>query len=209
MTSPAVTSPAAISDRAEFLRKAIHLLAAVVPVGWAYGYLTGRQVRGIALALLGGALAVEALRRALPAVGTRFIALLGPLLRPHERAALTGATLGAVAMAVVVFALPARAAQVALWAGIVGDASAAIVGRLWHRARATPRGRKTLAGSAAAVLTIAAGAAWLARADATTALLLGASGALAEFPRARGALGDDNLRVTLAVGIAAALLGIR
>lgn len=200
---------APISDRAEFVRKAIHLTATLVPVGWAYGWWTTPQVQLLALTLLAGAVAVEALRRFDTRAAARFLAVCGPLLRAHERDALTGATLGALAMTAVVFLLPPPPAQVALWAGIAGDGSAAVVGRLWQRMRSRERTGKSMAGSVAVATVTALGALWLVGAAPLSALGIGVAAAVAERPAWKGPLGDDNLRVATVAGAAAWALGVR
>lgn len=205
--------------RAEAARKALHLLSAAVPLAWAFALVPTAVIRiglGAALAVAG---IVEWLRRASPAFGARFFAWFGPLLRSHEAQRITGATWLAGVMCLAVWVFPRSAAIVALWAAAVGDAMAALVGRLasaqsraapttTHSADspltvAIPPARKTLAGSAACVASTAAGAAWLVSAPLTAALGIGVAAAMAEWPRLAV---DDNLRVGLAAGAAAWML---
>lgn len=201
-----MTAPLPPALRAEFARKAIHLGTAALPIAWAAELVSTYQLRIVLTAAVVVALGIEALRRWSPAAGRRFTALVGQLLRPHERTAVTGATWLAIAMAGVVWIAPGRAALAALWAAAVGDASAAIVGRSLSAQRGRPAGRKSWQGSAAAFVSTALGAAWLASATWPVALTLGGVAALAEFPR--GPL-DDNLRVATAVALAATALGLR
>lgn len=192
-------------DGAEATRKLIHFGAVVWPISWAYGWLTTPQMQLIAAALFAGAAAVELLRRASPSVQARFIGTFGPLLRDHEHRAVTGATWGALSMLVVTLALPAAAAQSALWAAAAGDGSGAVVGRLWQRSRRAASDKKTLAGSVAVGVATAFGVWWLTATAPFVALAVGAAAALAEHPRRPF---DDNLRVTFAAGLAAWGLGV-
>jgi dolichol kinase len=205
--------------RAEAARKALHLLSAAVPLAWAFALVPTAVVRiglGAALAMAG---IVEWLRRLSPAFRARFLERFGPLLRSHEAHHITGATWLAGVMCLAVWVFPRSAAIVALWAAAVGDAMAALVGRL-AAARsdsapitsravdlpptvAIPPARKTLAGSVACMASTAAGAVWLAHAPLPAALGIGAAAAVAEWPRFAM---DDNLRVGLAAGAAAWML---
>jgi dolichol kinase len=200
-----MTAAARTGDRAEAIRKLIHFGAAIWPISWAYGWITTNQMRAIAAALFVGAAAVEWLRRTSPQVRERFVGIFGPLLRQHEHRAITGATWGAFSMLVVTIALPAAAAQAALWAAVAGDGSGAVVGRLWQRARGATAAGKTLVGSFAVLLATALGVWWLVDATPAVAVAVGAAAAIAEHPR--GPL-DDNLRVTFAAGLAAWGLGV-
>jgi dolichol kinase len=200
-----MTVAARAGDGAEAARKLIHFGAVIWPIAWAYGWLTTGQMRAIAAALFVGAAAIELLRRASPAVRARFIGLFGPLLREHELHAITGATWGAFSMLVVTFALPAAAAQAALWAAAAGDGSGAVAGRVWQRFRGVASTGKTIAGSVAVMGATALGVWWLVDAAPLLCLAIGAAAAIAEHPR--GPL-DDNLRVTFAAGLAAWGLGV-
>lgn len=203
--------------RAEAARKALHLLSAAVPLAWVLLLVPARVIRdGLGVAL-GVALLVEWLRRASPAFGARFLAGLGPLLRTHETHHITGATWLAAVMCLAVWVFPRSAAVIALWAAAVGDAMAALVGRLAsarpvpaisppvgpHPDVTIPPARKTLAGSAACAVSTAAGAVWLVHAPLPAALGIGVAAAVAEWPRLAV---DDNLRVGLAAGAAAWML---
>lgn len=192
--------------RAELARKALHLATASLPIAWAFGAVDTRDLRIVLGVATGVALAIEAARLAAPRVERAFVAVVGRLLRAHENGHLTGATWLAIAMAAVVWLAPQRAALVALWAAAVGDASGAIVGRGVARLRGRESPRKSIVGSLAIALTTAGGASWLAAAPWSLALSLGACAALAEWPRRPF---DDNLRVTIAVALAAIALGVR
>jgi dolichol kinase len=100
-------------------------------------------------------------------------------------------------------ALPERAAIAALWAGVFGDAAAALIGRA-VAARAAAMG-KTPIGSLACCLASAVGPLWLVAASPLQALGIGVAAMLAERPTL--AL-DDNARVAIAAGLAAWGLGV-
>jgi dolichol kinase len=184
-------------------RKLLHLATATVPVAWAYGVVSGAEVRNVLTVAAAVAVSVELLRCRSRAFGVRFDALVGRLLKPHEREGLTGATWLILAMLGAVTFLPSTAARAALWAGAVGDAAAALAGTVFSR-RDPSRG-KTLAGAAACAVATTLGAWWLAPCTWGAAVVLGAVAAAAEWP---ARWGDDNLRVTLATGLAAWLLRV-
>jgi dolichol kinase len=159
-----------------------------------------RLLLTVALAV---AILVEGARQLSARARSAFDTLFAPLLRPHERSGLTGATWLAAAMLGALLVFPPRAAVVALWAVAAGDGAASIVGRLAARGRALPG--KTFAGSLTCAAVTTLGAVWLAAAPWMSALAIGAATALAERPR--GPL-DDNLRVAAIAGIAAWALGV-
>jgi len=186
-------------------RKAIHLGTAVIPVAWKYSLIDANAVQVVLGAALAVALVVEVARRASSTFRQRFVALFGPLLKTEEANRLTGATWLALAMFVAVMVLPDPAARIALWAGAVGDPVAALVGGAWQRRREPTAPRKSPVGSAACALVTALGALWLGDATLAVAAVVGLAAAVAEWPQR---FGDDNLRVTLAAGGAAWVLGV-
>jgi phytol kinase len=192
MTAPGVARGQELS------RKTLHLTTALVPVCLAVG-MPQRLVAAILVGLFG---VVEFARRRSPTVAARFSAIVGAMLRPHERTrGITGATWLLAAFALTTLAAPITAAIAATWAGAMGDASAAVVGTAWRRRRGGSG--KTLAGSLACAATTALGAWWLAGVTPGWAALLGVIAALAERPT-RGL--DDNVRVTAAVAVAAVVI---
>lgn len=199
-TPPAPSSPLPL--RAEIARKAFHFATAIVPIAWALDWIAAPALRVVLAAAVAVALLAEWARRR-PAPGRLFTTLFGTMLRPHEASGLTGATWLALAMLAAVLFFPAPAALVALWAGVFGDGLAAIVGRLAPRRATRDLGAKTLAGSLACLAATAAGAIWLAEASFVQSVFIGATASAAERPRL--AL-DDNVRVTLAAGLAAWVL---
>lgn len=201
----------AVTLRHEVARKAIHLASAVVPVAYAAGLR-----RDVLAALLGGALvvalAVEVTRRRVARVREPFERAVGDLLRPHERARVSGATWMALAYLLAVALFPRPVAVAAMLAVALGDAAAAVVGRWAGARRAARMGAgaaaapgKTWAGTVACAVATALGALLVARLAPGAALACAVAAALAERPR--GPL-DDNVRVALAAGGGAQLAAL-
>lgn len=195
-----MTPPGVARDR-ELPRKTLHLTTASVPVALWLG-MPQRFVAMLLVVLFGVACFVEVARRRSSIVAQRFDTTVGVMLRPHEVTnGITGATWLLSAFALACLAAPLPSAIAATWAGAVGDGSAAIAGRAWRRARGGSG--KTFAGSAACVAASALGAWWLAGFGIVAAVGLGLVAAVVERPQL--AL-DDNVRVTIGVAIAAAVL---
>ena len=195
----------ALSLRHELARKALHLTSAAVPVAYAAGAPRALLLPAL-VALVGVAALVEVARARSARARARFVRATGRLLRAHEHERLSGATWMLAAFAFAVAAYPRDAAVAAMWAVAVGDASAAIVGRLAARRaqRAAlaqgaplPQG-KTLAGSAACFVATLAGAVGVAALPLAPATVAAAAATLAERPA--GPV-DDNVRVIVAVGV--------
>lgn len=202
-----MSTAAAWTLRAELARKALHLGTAALPIAWAFDVVDAAQLRLALTAAVAVALSIEALRARSPRAAELFRSSVGAMLRRHESTRLTGATWLALAMAGVVWLAPPPAALAALWAAAVGDATAALAGLSLASWRGVaPDGRKSLAGSLAALLSTALGCLWLVAASWPVALTLGVVAALAEWPRRPL---DDNLRVAVAVALAAVALGLR
>lgn len=200
-----MTASGVPSLRAARGRKLLHLSTALLPVAWAYGLVDATMVRAALAGAVAVALGVETARRFSAPLRVRFEALVGPLLKPHESRSITGATWLAVAMLLAVFAFPDSAAKIALWAGAVGDSTAALVGRAWQVRIGSAAAGKSFAGFVAGAVLTALGALWLGSATMIAAIAIGVVAAIAEWPRRWG---DDNLRVTLVAGGAAWLLGV-
>lgn len=201
-----MTSAPGLSFRHELARKAIHLATALIPMAWGFGWISRHGVVLLLSAAVVVALAVEFARHRGQAFTRWFDARVGTLLRRHEAHALSGATWLALGMWSAAMLAPTGAAIAALWAAAVGDASAAIVGRTAARMRTVRTTGKSLVGAAAGALATAAGVLWLTAATRWEAVALGGVAALAEWPTYPG---DDNLRVVLAVALAATVVGIR
>lgn len=200
-TAPvAQTAAAGITLRQELARKALHLASAALPIAWGTGLVSAETLLTALMLAVAVAVLVEGARHLSPAAARAFDALVGRLIRPHERAGITGATWLAVAMFLALVVFPGPAALIALWAAAVGDGSASVVGRLVAHRRGGASTGKTIVGSLACAAMTAVGVLWFSDLGLVRALAIGAVTALAERPRGPF---DDNLRVAAAAGLAA------
>ena len=181
----------------EAARKGLHLTSAIVPALLGLGVERALLIPALA-ALAASALGVEIARRRSRLVASRFDAVFAPLLRPHERHRVTGATWLLLSFLGAVVVLPRDVAVAALWAAAVGDAAAALVGIPFGRHR-VGRAGKSLEGSAACAVVTAAGALLVAGFAPWIAIVAGIVAAFAE----RAAWpDDDNARMVAIVGAA-------
>ena len=193
-----------LSLRQEFVRKALHLAAAVFPVAYAVGAPRGALL--VALAVTSAiALALERLRRTNARVGATFDRFFGAVVRPHERHSITGATWLSLACLVAVAVFARNAAIAALWCATAGDPAASLFGK-WVSGKSAPaavRAGKTLMGSLAC-LTVSFGGVWMiAGYPPLSAAMIAAAATVVE---AWPVQIDDNIRVTAAAGAIAQLL---
>ena len=183
-----------LSLRHELKRKALHLLFAAVPIGYAAGLS-----RTVVIWLLSAALAVAVvveIARARSTWGRHvFDSRLGSLLREHERSALSGATWLIIALLVAAVAFPRDVAVATMCAVSFGDATAAIVGRTLSRSRS--RQGKSFVGSVGCFVATAIAARTIAGVASHEALIAGVLASLGERPQRPL---DDNLRISLVVG---------
>jgi dolichol kinase len=187
-------SARALSFRREVARKAVHLVTAVVPVAYAAGL--PRRILVIMLGVAAGAaLIIERVRARHAGTRAHFERLFGPLLRDHEWTKLSGATWLALALLGLALVAPHDVAIAGMWAVCVGDAAAALVGRVAAR-RPGGGGRKTFAGSAACFAVTLAGAVALAHLSVAEGLIGAACATVGEWPANPG---DDNIRIAVAV----------
>jgi diacylglycerol kinase (CTP) len=185
---------AVLSLRRELARKALHLLSAVIPVGYAVG-ASREVVLWTLCAALGVAASVEVARTRSRYARSLFESSVGILLREHERDALSGATWLVTALFVTALLFPKDVAIAAMSAVCMGDAVAAVVGRAFSRS--TYHERKSFAGSVACLAVTAVAARTIGEFSWPDALLAGVLAAAAERPRRPL---DDNFRIALAVG---------
>ena len=185
----------ALSLRQELARKGLHLLSVGAPVAYALGL--PRMVLAWGLAgLLAVAFVVEVGRVRSERVQTVFHRTAGPVLRAHEHTRWSGATWLLVAFLLSVLLLDRGAAIAAMWAVSIGDAAAAVVGRLGGRHQFGGAG-KSVEGSAACFVATLAGVMLVARLGVATSAVAAVCATVAEvLPVAV----DDNLRVAAAVG---------
>ena len=184
--------------RAEFIRKGIHILIALVPA------LSALNRSHTALLLMGGVLFYAW------AEGMRFLGFFPPLVssvtaavlrkREEGRFALGPITLGLGALLALLF-FPPRVAAVAVYVLAFGDSAATLVGRFLGRTRPAFMAGKSLEGSLACFVT-AALSSFLVFRDWRTALATGLASMLAE---ALPFEDFDNLILPLAAGFAALL----
>ena len=178
----------------EIGRKAIHLSAILIPIGY---YFTSEEVgRRILLILTAIVFLIDVVRLNQPRVRKLFFIFFGRLVRDHERYNLLGATYVLLSSVLCVHIFEKPVAVAALSFLIVGDSMAALVGKSIGRVHIFG---KTLEGSLACLLVcvviglIIPGMGW-------TRTLVGAATAtlveLLPVPL------DDNLRIPLAAGFA-------
>lgn len=208
-----MSAPPPTSWLGELGRKGIHLCSALFPLALAFAWVPRTTV----LALLGAGLVIAAVieigRRRSAAMQRWFLSWFGWMLRSHETTHLTGASWILLAMFVAVLFLPPAVAIATLWAAVVGDAAAALVGRTVSQLvsqgrrdasrddrRNGARGPKSWSGSLACALASALGPLWLVGASLPAAMVIGVAAAAAERPMVRL---DDNVRVAFGAGATA------
>ncbi len=193
-----------LSLRQEFIRKALHLAAAVFPVAYALG--APRGVIVIALSVTSAiALLVEWQRRANEKVRTIFDRFFGEIVRPHERRSITGATWLSLACLVAVLVFARNAAIAALWCATVGDPAASLFGK-WvagRSATAAANVGKTTVGSLGCLIVSFGGVWILAGYPVLSATMIALAATIVE---AWPVQLDDNVRVAAAAGAIAQLL---
>ncbi len=182
----------------ELGRKAIHLSALAIPIG--YYFIPETLGKTLLAALTAGSFVIELLRLNIPRVRSFFYIFFGRLVREHERYSLLGGTYLLLSSLICVYAFAKPVAVAALAFLIVGDTMAALVGRAIGRIRMFG---KTLEGSLACLATclviarIVPGLSWpVSIVGAAMATLI----ELLPIPL------DDNLRIPLAAGFAMTLM---
>jgi dolichol kinase len=120
----------------------------------------------------------------------------GSLLREHEHYRMSGATWLLISFLTVVALFDAPIAISAMWAVAVGDASAALIGRMVGRIRIR-NSMKTIEGSVACVVMTALGSFLVGGLSVMLSMVAGLFAAAAEWPT--WSL-DDNIRIGMTVG---------
>jgi dolichol kinase len=191
----------------EARRKAIHLSFLALPLALLFEPFPWPRGRGqwsiVLIVLVVGAIAIDVLRVHERRVGSLFRALLGGLLREHERWSLLGSTYLLLAALLAVELFPQAIAAAALGFTVLGDAFAAMVGRGWGRPRFFGKSVEGALAGLAACLAWAAFLGWSGHLPWGVLLAGAAVASLIEFlpiPL------DDNLGVTLFAGYAMKLL---
>ena len=183
----------------ELGRKAIHLGALILPIG--YYVLPEAQGRKILLTLTLLSLTVDVVRLNEPRVRTFFYYFFGRLVRDHERYNLLGATYVLLACLICAYAFSKPVAVASLCFLIVGDTVAALVGKRFGR---IPIFTKSLEGSLACFVScVAIG---LIIPGLTLKMTLAGAFVATLFELLPIPL-DDNLRIPLSAGFTMMLLG--
>lgn len=192
----------------ELLRKALHLLALVIPAGM---YLLGRTW-SIAILVPFALVAVSAdVLRARSRVFAGCIrSVFGPMMRPDElppetgRIVVNGATWVLLAAAVLSILFSIEAAVPAFVSFMVADAAAALTGIRFGRRR-WPGSSRTVEGSSAFVLVAFLALLLFDHVPIGAALTAAFVGAAAEVPSWRI---NDNVRVPVIIAIILVLWGV-
>jgi dolichol kinase len=184
--------------RREVWRKAIHVASIAIPIFvWIFGRTPGLTLLVPALLT---ALAVEWARFRVRRVRYLFLRYTRLLLRTHERHHLAGATYMVIGYTLALLLFPRPIAVLAMLYNGLGDAAAALVGRRFGRHR-TGWGKSWEGFGAGLVTNLALGFA-IPGVPVAAALLGGITAAVLEFAPLPL---DDNLKVTVGGGLAAAL----
>jgi dolichol kinase len=187
----------------DLARKALHLSVAILPVAYSRGasreLILGLFGTGTVLALL-----IEAARWKSPPFRQAFNRWIGPILKPREHTATTGAFWLWPSCLVAVLVLSREAAVSAVWCATVGDPLAALAGNGYHAWRgSTARSGKTIVGSAACLAASFVGIVALTRYPMVAAAIIAFVATV--FERLPLTV-DDNVRVSVAAGVTAWLL---
>jgi len=191
----------------EARRKAIHLAFLALPLALLFEPLLWPRGRAqwsvLLIVAVVGAIAIDVLRVHERRVGALFRALLGGMLREHERSSLLGSTYLLIAALLAVELFPQTIAAAALGFTVLGDAFAAMVGRGWGRTRFFG---KSIEGALAGFVACLAWAAFLGLTGHLPWGVLLAGAAIASLIEFLPIPLDDNLGVTLFAGYAMKLL---
>jgi dolichol kinase len=187
--------PGQISIGGEFVRKGIHLFALVIPVGY---YFIGNPLSIIILGIAAvTAILIDVARLRRWQSWQPVIELLRPIIRRHEVAGgFTGASYILTTAVIVILIFDKSVAIAALVFVIIGDAAAAIIGRMIGRHRLI--GKKTIEGSLACLGFLIGVSILIPGMPAVPGILGAITATLAEAFSGRI---DDNLAVPLLSGL--------
>jgi len=183
----------------EFKRKAIHLFALSIPIG--YYFLPKKLSLALLLPFALGSIIFDVVRlHSLP--GAKFLnSFFGPILREHESKDLTGSSYILSGAAITIALFSKKVAVTAICFIILGDIAAALIGRPYGKTKII--GTKSLEGSGAfLILCLLVGLGipglpfWIGIIGAIVAMLM----ELAPLPI------DDNISVPLISGAVMELL---
>jgi phytol kinase len=199
---PVATALETFGIRGEVVRKALHLLIALVPTlaSLSVSFTLGLLATGT----LFYALAETSRRRGRPVIMVSRLTLIASRAADRNRFVLGPITLGLGAM-VALMLYPEPAASIAIYALAFGDGFAGLVGRLVPSPRLPLTRGKSVMGSLACFTAVFVSTYPLTRSPVPAALAALAATALEAIPS-----GDfDNLLVPVGTGlVAAALLGL-
>lgn len=137
----------------ELRRKSIHLSGLILPV--IYLFMDKSTMLVLVGGLTGVAITVELGKWLSPRFREIFFRLFTPLLRSHERqGAITGATYYLISTLLCILFFDKHLAVVCIFFMVLGDMSAALVGKMWGRTKLT--GQKSLEGSVACFIVCTA-----------------------------------------------------
>jgi len=187
MTMP--STPGEIPYGNEIKRKAIHIFALIMPIG--YYFVPRPWALGLLFTAFLVSLTLDILRIFKFRAYTWIQPLMGSVLRPQEDRDFTGATYITFAGFFCLYAFPIPAAAAGMGFIILGDTAAALVGRRYGRHRF---GHKSYEGSLAFFVCAALWAVILPDVPLTWGL---AAAALATVVEATSGLVDDNVSVPL------------
>jgi len=146
-----MSEAAEISLSAELVRKGIHLLALVIPVGY---YLLPFPVViiGVSFSALVSIL-IDLSRFKNWALWRWLSFLLSPIIRDHEiKGGFTGASYILTTAALTIILFPQEIAIAAITFIIIGDTAAALIGRPWGKHKII--GKKSVEGSSACLISL-------------------------------------------------------
>ncbi len=138
-----------ISFLNELKRKAIHLLALVIPVSYFFLPQTTALLLYTPLAL--GSIIVDLIRIKKYHLGRVLTWVLRPILRRHERRGFTGSSYILLAMVLSIIFFEKRIAIAGISFIIVGDVAAALIGRIFGKIKVIEK--KSMEGSSAFILS--------------------------------------------------------
>ena len=128
----------------ELRRKCIHLFGLIVPI--IYIFIEKRPAVVAVGILVLTALLIELLKAVWPSFSDVFFRIFTPLLRSHERkGAMTGATYYLIGAFFSILLFPKLLTIVCIFFMILGDMSAALIGKQWGRTKLLSQ--KSLEGS--------------------------------------------------------------
>lgn len=184
----------------ELVRKTIHFLSLVVPVGLYLLPEAAGRTWVLVLALL--ILTIDVVRLQVARVRTVFYFLFGRVLRDQERFNLLGATYLLLSALICAHAFPKPIAVLALSFLVVGDTMAALIGRRWGRIKILD---KSLEGSLACLGSCMI-IGYLYPGEDVSRTMIWVGAVVATLSELLPIPLDDNARIPLAAGFAMLLV---